>query len=254
METEKIVIKNLEKEPHDYISQNELLSGEVEGVKIEFIAIRGAAQIKEEALKNKYDVVLLLEGEAIIETLDKKYNIRANSTARLPYDKKYVIRSDNGAHFLRFRKDIDKQDIRIISKNLNEHSEMFIRTLDDCPVYTEDIKSSKSLNRMILPEGKVPRFCMGSVETEGPDQVAEHEHPMLDQVFLGLNGCKCTCIANGKRKLLTENMILHIPLGSKHSVYVADGDKLAYIWFDFFLSLEGQKYMNEQHHIDTFPR
>lgn len=252
METEKIVIKNLEKEAHDFLLEKELLSGEVEGVKIEYFAMKGGGQVEESPSNDKYDVLFLLDGEAIIKTGDKKYNIRTKTIARMQYDQRYLIysKSEKGVQFLRFRKILDKSDIGIISQNMHEHSEMFIRILNDCPVYTEDIKSSKSLNRMILPEGRVPRFCMGSVETEGPDLVAEHEHPMLDQVFLGLNGCRCTCIANGKRRLLTENMILHIPLGSKHSVYVADGDKVAYIWFDFFLTLEGQKYMNEQHHID----
>jgi quercetin dioxygenase-like cupin family protein len=145
---------------------------------------------------------------------------------------------------------LDIADLRVILQNEKEHSEVFIRSFKDCPVYTEDIKSSKSINRMILPEGKVPRFCMGSVETEGPDSVAPHEHPMLDQLFFGLKGCRCTCTADGESQLLTENMLLHIPLGSKHSVSVADGEKLAYIWFDFFLTIEGQKYMDEQHRLE----
>jgi hypothetical protein len=58
------------------------------------------------------------------------------------------------------------------------------------------------------------------------------------------------CHAEGEQILLTENMLLHIPLGSKHSVSVESGDTLAYIWFDFFLSHEGEKYMSEQHQMD----
>jgi quercetin dioxygenase-like cupin family protein len=92
---------------------------------------------------------------------------------------------------------------------------------------------------------------MGSVETKGPDSVGEHSHPMLDQLFLGLEGCKCTCYADGEEVGLTENMLLHIPLGSRHSVSVEDGDTLSYIWLDFFLTLNGEKYMNEQHHIES---
>jgi hypothetical protein len=103
---------------------------------------------------------------------------------------------------------------------------------------------------MILPEGFVPRFCMGSVETTGPDLVAEHEHPMLDQLFLGLADCKCTCLADGDQTILSENMMLHIPLGSKHSVSVEEKDTLAYIWFDFFFTLQGQDYMREQHKME----
>jgi quercetin dioxygenase-like cupin family protein len=79
--------------------------------------------------------------------------------------------------------------------------------------------------------------------------VAEHDHPMLDQLFLGLKGCRCHCYAGYDHALLEENMLLHIPLGEKHHVEVGDGDRLAYIWLDYFLTLEGQKYMNEQHQV-----
>jgi hypothetical protein len=73
---------------------------------------------------------------------------------------------------------------------------------------------------------------------------------MLDQLFLGLKGCKCSCYADGAETLLTENTLLHIPLGSRHSTSVAEGELLSYIWFDFFLTLEGQRYMSEQHKMD----
>jgi hypothetical protein len=73
---------------------------------------------------------------------------------------------------------------------------------------------------------------------------------MLDQIFLGLEGCRCYCYADGEEEILTENMILHIPLCSKHYVKVKEGDKLAYIWMDFFLTIEGEKYMGEQHHVE----
>lgn len=91
---------------------------------------------------------------------------------------------------------------------------------------------------------------MGSVETTGPDFVLEHEHPMLDQLLFGLDDCKCTFLANEVYTTLSENTTLHIPLGSKHSVSVAEGEVLAYIWLDFFLTLEGQKYMEQNQQID----
>ena len=109
------------------------------------------------------------------------------------------------------------------------------------------MKIGLSINRMIIPEGSVPRFCMGSVETDGPDSVDSHEHPMLDQLFLGLKNCNCTCYANNEQVFLTENMMLHIPLGSMHSVSVADEDKLFYIWFDFFLTIEGQTTIEDSY-------
>jgi hypothetical protein len=75
---------------------------------------------------------------------------------------------------------------------------------------------------------------------------------MLDQLFLGLDSCECHVYADGSEAVLKQNMLLHIPLASNHSSSVDGGKKLNYLWMDFFLSLEGQKYMNEQHHmVDT---
>jgi mannose-6-phosphate isomerase-like protein (cupin superfamily) len=241
MRTEKIDIKDLK----------EALPGEVEGIFTEVLVLKGNSQLQEKPPADIYDVLFVLDGQAVAEVKSEKFNIETGTIVRMPFNREYSVQPvGDGVQFLRLRKLLDIADLRVILQNEKEHSEVFIRSFKDCPVYTEDIKSSKSINRMILPEGKVPRFCMGSVETEGPDSVAPHEHPMLDQLFFGLKGCRCTCTADGESQLLTENMLLHIPLGSKHSVSVADGEKLAYIWFDFFLTIEGQKYMDEQHRLE----
>jgi mannose-6-phosphate isomerase-like protein (cupin superfamily) len=251
MRTEKIRIKNLKEETGDILLKNEVLPGEVEGVFTEILALKGNSQVREKPPADIYDVLFVLDGQAVAIVANEKFDIEPGTIVRMPFNKKYTVQpTGDGVQFLRIRKTMDEADLRVISENKKDHSEIFTRSFEDCPVYTEDIKSSKSVNRMILPEGKVPRFCMGSVETEGPDTVAEHEHPMLDQLFFGLKGCRCTCTADGESQLLTENMLLHIPLGSKHSVSVKEGEKLAYIWFDFFLTIEGQKYMDEQHRLD----
>jgi hypothetical protein len=45
-------------------------------------------------------------------------------------------------------------------------------------------------------------------------------------------------------------MIVHIPLGSRHSVSVNEGDMLSYIWCDFFFTLKGENYIEEQHKME----
>jgi len=174
--------------------------------------------------------------------------------ARIPYNKAYTIQvgEDSTFHCLRLRKSLDDPDRAVIAKDMDNHSKVYIKAIKDCPMYTEDIKSAKTINRMLLAEGMVPRFCMGTVTTEGPDKVGAHVHPMLDQLFFGLDGCECRVFANGTEAVLKENMLLHIPLASMHSSSVDAGKKLNYVWMDFFQSLEGQKYMNEQHKmVDT---
>jgi len=251
MQTEKLLIKDLINEPGDYYLKKEVMPGVIEGVLIEFFGIKGSVNIGEESQTDNYDVLFFIDGKAVLKVGGKEFRPGSYYIARIPLNEPYNIRASEGeqSHFLRIRKYLDKDDLKVISENKEEHSDLFVKSLDDSPVYIEDILSGKSRNRMILPEGKVPRFCMGTVETEGPDSVAEHEHPMLDQLFLGMKGCRGRCRANGESAPILENMILHVPLGSKHSVSVADGDRLDYIWFDFFFKLEDQKYMNEQHHI-----
>lgn len=252
MNTEIINKENLKGAPDCCKTKKVILPGEVEGVEIEFISMKGASQLNEMAFHNRYDTILFLKGEGHIESDGFCYEVTGEHISRLPYKKNYSIHVKQGMEiqFLRFRKALDVADLGVIFQDIAIHSEIYLKALDQCPVYTEDIKSSKSINRMILPEGMVPRFCMGSVETKGPDSVGEHSHPMLDQLFLGLEGCKCTCSANGDKTILKEDMILHIPLGSNHSVSVEDGDNLSYIWLDFFHTLNGQKYMSEQQHIE----
>jgi hypothetical protein len=234
------------------IIKNSVLSHEIEGVNIEYYSVKGACEIIEPSDPDCCNILLSVNGEALLHSGDEVFEFGSDCIVRIPYNKQYSIKIDKEKefHFLRLRKFLNDADRKVILSNQDMHSTIYIKAISDCQVYTEDIKSKKSINRMILPEGLVPRLCMGSVETEGPDWVTEHEHPMLDQLFLGRANCICTCYADGEKEMLTENKILHIPPGSKHSVSVADGDKLSYIWIDFFLTLEGQKYMDEQHRMN----
>jgi hypothetical protein len=116
-----------------------------------------------------------------------------------------------------------------------------------CRQYKEAIKSEKTISRMILPENIIPRFCMGSVETTGPDEVGAHAHPMLEQLFFGLTKNDCTVTADGMEAAFEENTLLHIPLGSMHGAIVKEGKILNYIWMDHFRSLGDMKYIKENH-------
>ena len=100
---------------------------------------------------------------------------------------------------------------------------------------------------MILPENIVPRLCIGSVETSGPDEVGAHTHPMLEQLFYGLKMNNCIVRADGIEAAFKENTLLHIPLGSRHGVVVEEGKILNYIWMDLFRSQEDMGYIRDNH-------
>lgn len=115
--------------------------------------------------------------------------------------------------------------------------------------YKENIKSAKTISRTILPENIIPRFCMGSVETSGPDEVGAHAHPMLEQLFFGLANNDCIVRADEAETQFKENTLLHIPLGSTHGARVEEGKILYYIWMDLFRSQEDMRYIKENHII-----
>ncbi|MFO7668027.1 MAG: cupin domain-containing protein [Bacteroidales bacterium] len=116
-----------------------------------------------------------------------------------------------------------------------------------CRKYSESIKSEKTISRMILSEGIVPRLCIGSVETTGPDQVTAHTHPMLEQFFLGLKGNDVRVMADTDQTRFLENDLIHIPLGSLHGVHVEAGKDLHYLWIDLFTDQDGPEYIKNSH-------
>jgi hypothetical protein len=252
MKNQKLSVIQPEHKPDGYFVREEVMPGEIRELSLEFISIKGPYCLNELSDPGFYYLLLSLNGKSSLGIQDREYGFSGKSITRIPFSGNFSIKVNRGdvCSFLLIKKQLDKNDMQAIEQNASGHSGLYLQKLSECPVYTEDIKSNKTVNRMILPVGLIPRFCIGTVETAGPDSVGEHEHPMLDQLFLGLENCRCTCHAGGESLLLTENLILHIPLGSRHSVTVEAGDVLSYIWFDAFFTIKGQDYIEEQHKID----
>ena len=233
----------------NHVQISNILEGEIEDVRLKLISGKGPFQKNISASKDFYDVLLSLDGKCVVKTQNQTYEMGAHYIAKLPFNTMYELEVDEEdvCSCLLIRKQLDEKDIIEIAKEPDSHNGIYFKAFTDCVAYKEKIKSSKTINRMILPERLVPRFCMGTVETTGPDEVGAHEHPMLEQLFLGLPECNCTVYADNASITLTENMIIHIPLGSTHSVQVEEGNKLSYVWLDFFKTIEGQNYISEEH-------
>ncbi len=237
--------------PDGFASISKVMENEIDEVYPEYISAKGPFNKVSAGSSGFYDVLLSLGGKATLTCGGERHEMLNNYIVKIPFNSAYELDVEKGDEFycLLIRKQLDDRDLIEIGKEPEKHKALYFKSFEDCPVYTEAIKSPKTLNRMILPERLVPRFCIGTVETTGPDEVGAHSHPMLEQLFLGLPGCRCTVYADDTSILLTENMIIHIPLGSMHSVKVAGGDKLAYVWLDFFKTIEGQDYISEQHNV-----
>ena len=230
----------------------ELLPGEIDEVRTELVSIEGPFVASEEPGDEVCVVLIGLAGRGTVQSAGSSFEVVGESIARPPYAAGYTVEVPDGGelHLLRVAKSLDETDRAVIAGRPGELSGLYAARFADCPTYSEGIKSAKTVNRMLLTEGQVPRFCLGSVETTGPDSVGAHEHPMLDQLFLGLRDCRCTVRADDAEALLTGDCLLHIPLGSSHSVSVAEGDTLYYVWFDFFHTLDGEAWIRDQHIMD----
>ena len=117
----------------------------------------------------------------------------------------------------------------------------------ECRQYVDDTKSGETVSRIILHEDIVPRLCIGSVQTSGPDEVGAHTHPMLEQLFFGLAGNDVLVMADSAEVRFLEKDLLHIPLGSSHGAKVEAGKELHYVWIDIFHSLEDLDYIKDNH-------
>ena len=70
---------------------------------------------------------------------------------------------------------------------------------------------------------------------------------MLEQLFFGLKDNHVIVKADDMRLNFTENILLHIPLGSDHGVDVEADNKLHYIWIDLFRNREDMNWITQEH-------
>ena len=156
-----------------------------------------------------------------------------------------VTASDSPLRFLELDVELSPTDRAELEQNAGLFP-IFI-SYSNCKTYKEKIKSDKTISRTLLSEFTFPRLCVGSVQTTGDDRVAAHEHPMLEQLFLGLQDNNCRVHADATTLSFGDGVLLHIPLGSRHGVDVEAPHKLHYIWIDLFNNSEGMQWIVQEH-------
>lgn len=156
-----------------------------------------------------------------------------------------VTATDSPLRFLELVVDLSPTDLAELEQNAGLFP-LFI-SYSNCKTYKEKIKSDKTISRTLLPEHTFPRLCVGSVQTSGDDRVAAHEHPMLEQLFLGLHGNNCLIHADAATFAFGDGVLLHIPRGSRHGVDVDAPNELHYIWIDLFSNREGMQWIVQEH-------
>jgi hypothetical protein len=223
-----------------------LLPGEVAGVTIRHCIARRGRLISLEEELGKVHVRVFLHGSGNLAIGSCGYAIDGIGVAALTRDPPAVVESTSDRlEFLDIALDVDAADEDELSKHAAQLP--YFRLYSDCPVYREEIKSAKTVSRTLVPPDLLPRFSMGSVQTTGPDIVHAHQHAMLEQFFFGLQGNSCRVQADGQGISFGDNVLVHIPLGSLHSVSVEHAHVLHYLWLDYFRHQEDMSYISQAH-------
>ncbi len=245
----KIVVQDLQMQvPSDMNTfSEELLVGEIADTKIEHIGYVGPIKQTIKPTEGSVTMFLFVSGKGNIFADSIAQSLTPESIA-IPMNEisqvQFEVAEGEELHFLQFTKKLSPQDI-VDLKNFpeeNKYDLFFTRFVDSEP-YTEKIKSPNTVSRTVLPADIVPRVSLGTVEAKGPDEVGAHEHPMLDQLFLGLTDNDITVHADDASTEFKAYSLLHIPIGSSHWVTVDENKKMNYMWMDFFLTKEGQEWL-----------
>ena len=209
-----------------------------------------------EKLARKYDHILIfINGQGTLRSGSDTYSIKPESIA-LTNTKKRVsveVAAGDTLHYIHIKKKLSKLDLKEMKTFPSENREgIYFKRFEDCEAYTEKIKSPNTVSRTVLPKDHAPRVAMGTVDTKGPDAVGAHEHPMLDQLFLGLAGNDAVVFADTDSIAFHEWEILHIPIGASHWVTVGENKRMYYQWMDFFLTTSGQEWLKTHKKIEDY--
>jgi len=225
----------------------DVLPGEIAGIRSTTLSLAPGVMHREPASVEEDRVFLVLAGNGEITANGKGHLVTRETIARFPVGWSVDVKASGarGLDILVLRltlTPVDRQDL-VAHTDLNRVA--YVKTFKECEPYGEAIKSAKTVSRTLLPKDIVPRMAIGTVETTGPDKVAPHRHPMLEQYFLGLEDNDITVVSDDTRTALKANELFHIPSGSNHGAEVADGRKLYYVWMDFFQDRKGLEWLNE---------
>lgn len=230
----------------------EIMQGEIEGLTIFHKACTSGQTFQLDLKTEQATFILILKGSGVLLSDKSEQHLEAESIVLLPHnsDRATITTADSGAiHFLEFTKKYSSADKENLELQEHQSNELYYTRYQDCTPYTEKIKSPNTISRTILPGGMIPRVALGTVEAVGPDEVGAHSHPMLEQLFLGLSDNAITVYADDAHAEIRAYSLLHIPLGSTHWVEVAERCKMNYMWMDFFLTKEGEVWLDTHKHI-----
>ncbi|AWV97483.1 cupin domain-containing protein [Arcticibacterium luteifluviistationis] len=248
VQAQEIPKENLETQLNQHTKQysKTILENEIKGIHVDHVALTGENSILDYSKEGYKTIYLFVKGKGTVTAANTDYEI-VPETILLPNIAKQVIiktAQNDTLHYLKITSELTAQDLLDLKEFPSKNTQnVYYAKFTDCTPYTEPIKSPNTISRTILPNKIIPRIAMGTVQTKGPDKVGAHEHPMLEQLFLGLSENNCVVYADDAKVDFPQYSVLHIPLGSSHSVSVEKDQVLYYVWMDFFLDKKGEEWL-----------
>ena len=231
-------------EPTQHYSEL-ILENEINGIYVEHVAVSREGKIIDVSSEGYRNIYLFVKGNGTVIAKSTAYEI-VPETIFLPNSVEEITieAKSETLHYLKISCELSAQDhLDLKELPANNTQNVYYTKFEDCQAYTEEIKSPNTVSRTILSNEYIPRVAMGTVQTKGPDAVGAHEHPMLEQLFLGLSENNCTVYADDAQVAFSEYSVLHIPLGSRHSVSVEEDEVMYYVWMDFFMDKKGEEWL-----------
>ena len=229
-----------------------ILEGEIKDIHVEQVVIASNNAIEDSSKDGCKVIYLFIKGTGEVAAENTNYEI-VPETIFLPNAVANITikpAGGNALHYLKITCKLSAQDhLDLQELPAEKIQNVYCAKFTDCQSYSEAIKSPNTVSRTILSNEYIPRVAMGTVQTKGPDKVSAHKHPMLEQLFLGLSENNCTVYADDDQVNFPEYSILHIPLGSSHSVSVEKDEIMYYVWMDFFLDKKGEEWL-KTHKVD----
>ena len=227
-------------------TSREVLRGEIDGLRTISHSVAPGQTLQLETSAKKGRVYLFTAGSGTADDGTTAHQIGEVALWAPCHGTPLTVEAtDSPLLFLELVVDLSPADMDELERNVARFP--LLISYSDCKTYSERIKSDKTISRTLLPEYTFPRLCVGSVETTGDDRVAAHEHPMLEQLFLGLQDNDCVVHADAAELAFGAGVLLHIPLGSRHGVVVQAPNRLHYIWIDLFKNRDGMEWIVQEH-------
>lgn len=248
MQSQEIPYENLETQLHEHTQQyaKTILENEIKGIHVAHIASTSENAVRDTATDGYKTIYLFIKGKGEVIAGNTSYEIVPETILLPNIIKNITIKTaaNDTLHYLKITSKLTAQDLLDLKEFPAQNTQkVYYAKFTDCQAYTEPIKSPNTVSRTILPNKYIPRIAMGTVQTKGPDEVGAHEHPMLEQLFLGLSKNNCVVYADEAKINFPQYSVLHIPLGSSHSVSVEKDEILYYVWMDFFLDKKGEEWL-----------